>query len=88
MFLMRLFFWKQSSKNRERPQFVRCMSILDFFILSNCLTYQHCITPRHLFLYHFFMFMKPSHRYHFYYTIYLYINICQIEISDYIIPKT
>ena len=38
---MRLYFWKQPNKNRERSQFVRCMSILDFFILSNCLTYQH-----------------------------------------------
>ena len=47
MFLMRLFFWKQSSKNRERPQFVRCMSILDFFILSNCLTYQHWQIANH-----------------------------------------
>lgn len=54
MFLMRLYFWKQSSKNRERPQFVRCMSILDFFILSNCLTYQHWSDDLHFQLHLFF----------------------------------
>ena len=31
MFLMRLYFWKQLNKNRERPQLVRCHVHSRFF---------------------------------------------------------
>lgn len=31
MFLMRLYFWKQPNKNRERPQLVRCHVHSRFF---------------------------------------------------------